>query len=111
MTFDHSFVPTLRPDLLRRDIEHEAVIWSPIRRNPVALDAVATVMLEVIDGSATVNDLVDDIHEVIGVPVEVAQERVRTLLRMLEEAGALGTSTPSSAPERQRELFLNPPST
>lgn len=103
--------PALRPDLLRRDIGHEAVIWSPIRQDPISLDAVARVLLDIIDGHASIAELISDVHEVIGVPREVAAARVHQVVNQLDTAGALTTSMLSSTPERQRELFVNPPST
>lgn len=104
------FRPALRHDLLRRRIGHEAVVWSPLRHEPLALDPVATVMLDVIDGSATLSELADDVHEVVGVSRDVAQARVVKITESLDRGGALATSDPETVPERQRELFVNPPS-
>lgn len=111
MTFDPTFAPALRPDLLRRDVGHESVIWSPIRADPLALDPIATVMLEVVDGAATVADLIQDVRDVVGIDDSLAETRVQQVLARFDEAGALATSLPSSHAERQRELFINPPST
>lgn len=111
MTFDDQFVPSLRTDLLRRDIDGEAVLWSPIRADPVALDPVATVMLDVIDGVATISDLVLDVQDVIGVSNDIARAQVQRIIRRLDDARVLTASMPSPVPERQRELFINPPST
>lgn len=77
----------------------------------MALDAVTTVMLDVIDGVATIDELVEDVRDAVGVPTEVARSRVERTVAALDDAGALTTSVPVSVPERQRELFLNPPST
>lgn len=102
-------VPTLRADLLRSDLDGEAVLWSPIRPDPVALDPIATVMLDVIDGAATASDLSRDVHETIGVPLETAHAQVDRVLDVLDAAGALTSSRPHTATEQQRELFVNPP--
>lgn len=111
MTIDPASTPILRPDLLRRDLDHEAVIWSPIRPDPAALDPIASVMLAVIDGVATVDDLVRDVREVVGVEKALAEAQVNRVIAQLDEAGALVTSRPAAHAERQRELFINPPST
>lgn len=110
MTSADERVPKLRNDILRRDLNYEAVLWSPIRRSPVALDAVSTVMLDVIDGEASTAALVEDIHEVVGVSREVARQQVQRTLRLFDTAGVLATAAPDPLPERQLELFINPPS-
>jgi hypothetical protein len=104
---DEGFVPVLRGDLLRRDFEHEAVVWSPIRREPIALDPVATVMLGVIDGSATVADLTADVQDVVGVSQEVASAQVHRIIDWLDRGGALASSAeePVTSP---RSLFVSP---
>lgn len=111
MRFDSDFVPVLEPDLIRRDLEDETVIWSPRRSAPVALDPVSTVILRVIDGCATVEDLVIDICDVVGIDEAVARAQVERALHQLDTGGALPTSPATTVPERQRELFINPPST
>jgi uncharacterized protein YbjT (DUF2867 family) len=111
MIVDGGFKPQLRADLLRLDIEPGAVIWSPIRSSPAALDPLARVMVDVLDGRGTIDDIVADVHEVVGISVELAETQVRRILHLLDGAGALTTSQARSAPERQRELFINPPST
>lgn len=104
---DERFVPVLRGDLLRRDFEYEAVVWSPIRREPIALDPVATVMLGVIDGSATVADLTADVQDVVGVSQEVASAQVHRIIDWLDRGGALASSAeePVTSP---RSLFVSP---
>ena len=77
MTFDPSFVPVLRSDLLRRDLGHESLIWSPIRAKPTSLDPVASVMLQVVDGAATVADLASDVEDVVGIDASLAEARVQ----------------------------------
>ena len=109
--FDPQLVPDLRSDLCRQDVGHEAIIWSPIREDPFAMDPVATVMLDVIDGNATLADLAEDVHMVVGVPAEVAELQVQRVVHLLDQAGALTISTGEDTTERHRELFANPPST
>lgn len=103
--------PALRPDLLRVDVNGAAVIWPPGRVEPSALDPVSTVMLDIIDGVATLQDLAQDVHEVIGIAPDVALSRVESAVNRLDSAGALLTSLSDGIPERQPDLFTNPPST
>lgn len=110
MTFGPTSTPVRRSDVLLRRLGAETVIWSPIRSDPAALDPATSVMLDVIDGAATVEDLVHDVRDVVGVPGDVAQTQVERVLGVLHQAGALATSEPESVPERQRKLFINPPS-
>jgi hypothetical protein len=107
MTWVPDFVPALRADLLRCDLGLEAVLWSPARANPVALDPVATVMLGVIDGAAAVADLVADVREVVGLPEDIARSQVWRVLNDLDRGGLLASSVPAPA-ILPRSLFANP---
>lgn len=93
MSLEDAFVPRLRRDFLRSDIDGEAVVWSPDRGVPAALDPVTTVMLDVIDGSASIADLGADVQDVVGVPHDVARTQVLRTVGLLDEAGILTTST------------------
>jgi hypothetical protein len=107
MSHDAQFVPTLRDDLLRRDFDLEAVVWSPIRREPMALDPVATLMLGVIDGSASIADLSADVQDVVGLPQEVASAQVQRIIDGLDRGGALTSSAEDVAPA-SRSVFVSP---
>ena len=61
-------VPELRTGYLRRDLDGGCVVWSPVSTAPTALDPVATVMLDVIDGEASIGQLANEVHEEVGVP-------------------------------------------
>jgi hypothetical protein len=86
------FVPELRGDLVRRDNDSECIVWSPIAATPVALGPIDTVMLAVIDGEASIGELATDVHEVVGIPLELATERVSRIVERFEAAGLLRTS-------------------
>lgn len=107
MIVDDAFVPRLRTDLLLQEIGPESVAWSPIRGEPAALDPVATVMLKVIDGSATVAELVEDVEAVVAVPGDVARAQVLRTLSQMDQAGLLETSQPAP-PARERSIFVSP---
>jgi hypothetical protein len=109
--FPDEFVPVRAADLTRVDVGSEAVVWSPGRPEPMALDPVATVMLGVIDGSASVAELAGEVHEEVGVPPDVARSQVERVLTLFDRAGALSTSDRyDSAAEAilQRQLHIHP---
>jgi hypothetical protein len=103
-------VPELRPDFVRRDLGAESVVWSPLAPAPTALDPVATVMLDVLDGAASIGDLAIDVHEAVGVSMEDAQRQVTRIVELYAEAGLLTWSTATSTAVEaieSRELFLS----
>ena len=96
---------------MRRDVEGECVVWSPVAAEPAVLDPVATVMLDVIDGDASIGQLATEVHEEIGVPFDVALRQVTQTVQLLDGAGML-TSSLTLPPEEaaaRRQLFPNPP--
>jgi len=109
MTEVLDFVPELRPDFVRRDIGAESVVWSPAAAMPTALDPVSTVMLDVIDGGASIGELASDVHEAVGVPLDDAQRQVTRIVELFAGAGLLTLSTATSTAVEaiaSRELFL-----
>lgn len=106
---DLNAVPMLQPNFLREDVGPEAVVWPEGRADAVALDPAATVMLDVVDGSATIGDLIVDVQEVVGLSREVAEAQVRRVLRLFADAGILASlgSDPTATPS-ERELFVSP---
>jgi hypothetical protein len=101
-----AFVPVLRDDFERRVVAGESVVWSPLVDEPTVLDPVATVMLDVVDGTASIAELATDVHEVVGVPMETAQRQV---LRVVEEFGQKGLLTSSSSETTADETIANRP--
>lgn len=105
------FVPTLRADFLRREIDGETVVWSPLVGEPTVLDPVATVMLDVIDGQATVGQMATEVHEEVGVGPDIARHEVTRIVELFGGIGLLTASTsttPASDAIAARELFVNP---
>lgn len=105
------FVPTLRTDLLRHEMGGETIVWSPLAIEPTVLDPVATVMLDVIDGEATVGKLAIEVHEEVGVALDVAQQQVGRTVELFGRAGLLTASTSTTTAKVaivNRELFVNP---
>ncbi len=105
-------VPELRDGIERQDIDGEAVVWSPVSPVPARLDPVATVLLDVIDGLASIGEIVADVQEVIGLPFDVAQQRVTQIVRTFDGAKLLTSSSPIEHAKEaiaRRELFAVPP--
>jgi hypothetical protein len=105
-------VPVLRDGIERQDIDGEAVVWSTISPVPMRLDPVATVLLDVIDGVASVGEIVADVQEVIGLPYDVANQQVARILRSFDDARLLTTSPSNERADEattRRELFAVPP--
>jgi hypothetical protein len=106
------FVPELRTDVLRRDLAGESVVWSPIAPEPVALDPLSTVMLDVIDGQASIRELSLEVHEEVGVDLETARRQVGAVVELFDRAGVLTSSTSRLHADEAiagRELFISTP--
>jgi hypothetical protein len=106
------FVPELRTDFVRRDVGDECVVWSSLSGEPAVLDPVATVMLAVVDGEASIGELATEVHEEIGIPFDAAQRQVSALVERFGRAGLLTSSLSGTTAEHaisQRELFVAPP--
>ncbi len=104
------FVPALRPDIVRRDIGGQALVWSPLAAEPSPLDPVASVMFDVVDGRASIGELASEVHEEIGVPLERARHRVTEIIDRFDRAGLLVTSRgepPPSLAVTGREVFVS----
>ncbi len=87
------FVPQLRDDIVRRDVGEQCIVWSPLAPQPEVLDPVAALMLDVVDGSASVRDLVTDVHEELGLPLETAANQLTRIVGVFTRAGLLTIST------------------
>jgi hypothetical protein len=110
-TDSDQIVPVLAPDLVRLDLGPEAVVWASHRPEPVCLDPVAAVMLGVIDGQASVAQLVEEVHDEVGVDLDVARAQVERVVALLDWGGLL-TSSRSSEPADEaiaaRQLHMHP---
>ena len=76
------------------------------------LDPVATVLLDVIDGIASIGEIAADVQEVIGLPYDVARHRVANIVRTFDDARLLTTSSSNERADEaitRRELFAVPP--
>ena len=103
------FVPTLHDDFVRSHIADQCVVWSPSAAEPTALDTLATVMLDVVDGEATMGQIATEVHQEIGIPLETAQRKVKEIVDGYDRVGLLTSSTGAASAAHaiaQRELFL-----
>lgn len=103
------YVPALRSDIERRDIGDECAVWAPDAVEPTLLDPVATVMLAVVDGEGSVRQIAADVHDEVGVPLELAQRQVVRTVTLFARLGLLdrppGGLAPS--PTERPELFAS----
>jgi len=100
LAFPDTYVPALTPEFVRVDVGDEAVVWPAGRGEPGVLDPVATVMLGVIDGQASVAQLAREVHEEVGISLDVARKQVERIVSLFDRAGILTTSVQHvSAPE------------
>ena len=109
-TMSDDFRPAVRPDNLVRRYDKEIVAWSPVRSWPVFLDPIAAVVFQIVDGVATVADLITDVHEELGLARDVADLQIRKSLQLLDVGGLLETSSPDSDLSTP-DVFAEPPST
>jgi hypothetical protein len=103
------FVPEVRTDLERRDVDGEAIVWSPLAAEPTVLDPVATVMLDVMDGEASVAQLAQEVHEELGIPLDAAEQQLERVVGLFAAAKVLTVSGSPVIAERaidEREIFI-----
>ena len=104
-------VPQLRPDLIRRSIDNDVIIWSPLASEPTVLDPVAAVMLDVVDGDASVRELAHEVSQEVGIAFDIALREVQRTVALFADAASLTTSSsPVTAIDElaRREIFLSP---
>jgi PqqD family protein of HPr-rel-A system len=81
--------PRMRDDLTVVELDGEAVMYDDHSGELHHLNATATLVAELCDGTATIKELSSDISDGFGVPHEQVERQVRTLLRSLRRAGLL----------------------
>jgi hypothetical protein len=81
--------PKVRDDLHVVEIEGEAVVYDKRRVDLTHLNAAATVVFNLCDGTGTVKEMSEDIAQVFRVPEDQVQRQVRSVLRQFKESGYL----------------------
>jgi hypothetical protein len=102
-----SLVPMLRDDVVIRHYGQESVVCSPSGEQPTYLDPVGSIVLQLLDGEASMAELADDICAAVGVPRSIAFGRLRTVVGQLDVVGALTTSDTPLRPAD--DFFYGPP--
>lgn len=103
------WIPVVRSDVLIRHYANEAVAWSPAARTPVYLDPVAALALAVVDGEASVGEIIEDVNEIVGVPLSIARNQVLRVVTLFDRASLLTTSPARDEPLAEVEIFSQPP--
>lgn len=102
--------PRVAADVRTRHYDDGIIAWSPASPRPTPLDGVGSVVFQILDGSGTVAELVDDIHEVVGVPEAVARSQLRHLLEQFAADGLLdGVEGDGGVDLTKLDLFPAPP--
>jgi hypothetical protein len=102
--------PSIAAVVETRSYEDGIIAWSPSNPRLTPLAGVASVVFQILDGSATVAELVEDIHEVVGVPEAVARGQLRRLLDQFATDGLLeGVNGGDGSVPTKIDLFPAPP--
>ena len=107
---EESYVPAIRPDSILRYYQNDGVAWSPLHPTPAYLDPVASVVVRILDGRATVGELVADVNDVMAVPKDIAAAQIARVLRQLRE-NALLVDSIAEPVESSLSIFHDPPNT
>lgn len=107
VSFD-ALVPVPAADVLVRTYGNEAVAWSPMAPAPAHLDPVTHLVWQLLDGDATIGEIVEDVHDVLGIPTTVARRQLRRSMTTLEQARLVGTPIGVPTPPAERDFFSHP---
>jgi len=82
-------IPRLRDDLIIDAGATDSVAWSPTRVDPIYLDPIATTMLGVVDGIASVGTLATEVADVLEISEKMALDQVARIVRRYGSGGLL----------------------
>ncbi|MDW3176757.1 MAG: hypothetical protein R8J94_05135 [Acidimicrobiia bacterium] len=82
-------VPKVRDDLIIDSGDIDAIAWSPTHVEPIYLDPIATTMLHVVDGIASVGTLADEVADVLEISEDIALDQVARVIRLYRKGGLL----------------------
>ena len=83
------YLPKVKEHLTSVDIEGEAVIYDEAHGNLHHLNRTAAMVFSMCDGTATVEEVSEDISETYGVPLAQVIEEVTVLIERFAEANLL----------------------
>lgn len=109
MTLTDDFVPRKRSGTVVRRFGPESIVWASEGPGPIRLDPVAAILFEIADGAASVGDLVEDVHSVVGVSRSDARFHIARTVQDLALAGLLEGFEPRQG--IANDYFPFPPST
>jgi PqqD family protein of HPr-rel-A system len=85
--------PLQRSDVAFAQIGEEAVVFDPLHGGLHLLNPSAALVYRVCDGSATIDELADDVADAFGVPVGDVQPQVTMLVDSLAHIGLVEDAT------------------
>lgn len=104
-----SLTPVIAGNVLTRHYDDGIIAWAPTSARPTPLEGVGSIVFQMLDGSATVAELVGDIHEVVGVPMEIARGQLRQVLDQLAADGLIDGVERTEVAPTKLDLFPAPP--
>ena len=87
-----------RHDLAATSVGDELVVVDPVTRQPHLLNPTSSVVFEALDGSCTVDELVDDLADAFEAPHDVIEGDVLSLVEHLRYSGLLVDGTAAAVP-------------
>lgn len=97
-SIDPAYRPTLVDGALIRSIGTEAIGWAPLRNKPVYLDPVAAVLATVFDGSATTQEIIEDLCDIVDLEPELAKAQLERVLTLHAVNGLLALRDQADEP-------------
>jgi len=101
--------PRRRGDVQDVVIDDERVVWDPVGGRVHRLNPMGSLIWELLDGSATLDELAGDVADVFRVDRAGAARDLADLVGQLDDAGLLESATTSARADGVRTL-ANPPS-
>lgn len=92
---ENSFVPRLRADLQLLEVEGDVLVIDPGLGQLHLLDRLSAAIWPLLDGTATITELVEDLSAGFDTPAHVVREDLSTLVRALRRRELLDDSQPS----------------
>jgi PqqD family protein of HPr-rel-A system len=90
--------PRVRDDLTVVVLDGEAVVYDDVSGELHHLNASATVVFELLDGTSTIRELADDVADAFGQPPREVEIQIRKLVRQFRQLGLLnGEPRPAHA--------------
>ena len=77
--------PRIRADLEIVEIDGEAVVYDPANGSLHHLNATATVIATLLDGSTTIRGVAEELADAYDLPAQEVEPNVRTLIRQLRK--------------------------